>query len=82
MQLEEHILRHGPMKEPEVSGTMSKKICEMVDNSGLSWSLESKTLVRLQITLGGLKCLFSIQGQQRYQREQVTSFLKEILTKL
>lgn len=38
------------MKEPEVSGSISKKICEMVDSSGSSWSLESKTLVRLQIT--------------------------------
>lgn len=57
----------------------------MVDNSGSNWSLESKTLVRLQITLGGLKCLFSIQGQQRLmrnQKKQVTSFSKEILKKL
>lgn len=61
MQLgEQHILRHGLMKEPEVSGTISKKICEMVDGSSLSWSLDSKTLVRLQITFGGLKYLFSI----------------------
>lgn len=45
VQLEEqHILRHGPRKEPDVSGIIRKKICEMVDNSSSSWSLESKTL--------------------------------------